>query len=340
MTEVAGNVPFTTSPESDGVFTVGQTVPLFGGGTTEFLGIANVGGVAYPVFDVSGNTGQYRDVSAVGCRYNRPRQAVDRIYRGQLQPGWLDKRASYPAVHPGHVFSLVQGFTLLPEGEIPEQQFTAEDGTFDPGDFVTISDRPGAGCDLFSGRHGHYHALRSGPGRTSEDGRAGSDRRGWVDQGEMDRTPNPSDPVRPRAPVQIQKGTLGDDLPHRDLRLTADRAFFLDRMLIQAGALVNHGTIYWIEPKDLGETYVVYHIETEAHAIILAEGDHAETFIDNVSRRNFDNHAEYEALYGNELEMQELSYPRAMLARQVPVTVAQRVAPRNSGLVIPFTLGN
>ena len=37
-----------------------------------------------------------------------------------------------------------------------------------------------------------------------------------------------------------------------------------------------------------------------------------------MSRRAFDNYAEFDALYGDVPEMEELGYPRAMSARQVP----------------------
>jgi hypothetical protein len=77
----------------------------------------------------------------------------------------------------------------------------------------------------------------------------------------------------------------------------------------------------------MGERYTVYHIETEAHEIILANGAPAETFIDNVSRRVFDNFAEIEALYGDVPEMAELPYPCAMSARQVPGAIRARLAP-------------
>jgi hypothetical protein len=81
----------------------------------------------------------------------------------------------------------------------------------------------------------------------------------------------------------------------------------------------------------MGERYTVYHIETEAHEIILANGAPAETFIDNVSRRVFDNFAEIEALYGDVPEMAELPYPCAMSARQVPGWLRDRFAvPRSA----------
>jgi len=77
---------------------------------------------------------------------------------------------------------------------------------------------------------------------------------------------------------------------------------------------------------ELGERFTVYHIETEKHAIVLAEGTLAETFIDNVSRRLFDNYAEFESLYGDEIPIVELDQPRAMSARQVPRAIRERLA--------------
>jgi hypothetical protein len=90
---------------------------------------------------------------------------------------------------------------------------------------------------------------------------------------------------------------------------------------------VNGVTIHRVPLAEMGETFTVYHIETEEHEIILANGAPAETFIDNVSRRVFDNYAEFEALYGDVPEMEELPYPRAMSVRQVPDWVQRKLLP-------------
>ncbi len=70
----------------------------------------------------------------------------------------------------------------------------------------------------------------------------------------------------------------------------------------------------------------MYHVETEEHEVILANGVAAETFIDNVARTAFDNFAEFDALYGDVEEMKELDYPRAMTARQVPAAIKAALA--------------
>ncbi|MFV1874343.1 Hint domain-containing protein [Nioella sp.] len=127
-------------------------------------------------------------------------------------------------------------------------------------------------------------------------------------------------------PVRFAAGSLGDNLPHADLTVTADHGMLVEGVICHAGALVNGTTIRRVPLKEMGETYTVYHIETEEHEIILANGAPAETFIDNVSRRVFDNFAEFEALYGDVPEMEELPYPRAMSARQVPNRIVARLA--------------
>jgi hypothetical protein len=138
-------------------------------------------------------------------------------------------------------------------------------------------------------------------------------------------------PAERLMPVRFAAGSLGEGLPHSDLTVTADHGMLVDGVICHAGALVNGTTITRVPLEEMGESYTVYHIETEEHEIILANGAPAETFIDNVSRRVFDNYTEFEALYGDVPEMEELPYPRAMSARQVPAWIrralsAQRVA--------------
>ncbi len=126
-------------------------------------------------------------------------------------------------------------------------------------------------------------------------------------------------------PVRIRAGALGVGLPARDLVLTADHALLIDGFLINAGALVNGAEVDWVPLAELGAAYTVYHIETEAHEVILAEGLPAETYIDYVARRAFDNYDDYKALYGDDRVIAEMAYPRISSARQLPSALRQRL---------------
>ena len=128
------------------------------------------------------------------------------------------------------------------------------------------------------------------------------------------------------SPIKFAAGSLGHNLPHTDLVVTADHGMFVDGVICHAGALVNGDTITRVPLSQMGERFTVYHIDTEEHAMISANGAPAETFIDNATRSAFDNFADFEAKFGDAPEIEELPYPRAMTARQVPAETRKRLA--------------
>ncbi|WP_238364699.1 Hint domain-containing protein [Mesobacterium pallidum] len=117
--------------------------------------------------------------------------------------------------------------------------------------------------------------------------------------------------------VEIAPGALGDGLPHSTLRLTAGHALLLDGVLVHAGALVGATGIRVMRDDELGQGFTTYHVETETQEILLANGAASESFVTNVSRRAFENFAEYTALYGPETDIAPAPYPRATGMRQV-----------------------
>lgn len=72
---------------------------------------------------------------------------------------------------------------------------------------------------------------------------------------------------------------------------------------------MNGTTIPSVPLSEMGNSCTVYHIETEDNETILANGAPAESIIDNLSRRVCDNNAEFEALYDEVPEMEDLDHP-------------------------------
>jgi uncharacterized membrane protein YecN with MAPEG domain len=125
-------------------------------------------------------------------------------------------------------------------------------------------------------------------------------------------------------PVRIKAGALSEAMPARDLLVSPCHALLVDGVLIHAGALVNATTI--VRETAMPETFTYYHIELADHALILAEGVSAETFVDNADRMGFDNWEEHRALFGETASIREMDIPRAKSARQVPAAIRARLA--------------
>ena len=138
-----------------------------------------------------------------------------------------------------------------------------------------------------------------------------------------------ADPLRV-LPIRIKADALGARMPVRDLLVSPCHALLVDGVLVQAGAMVNGTSI--VRDGNVPETFVYYHIELADHALILAEGVPAETFIDNIDRMNFDNWEEHEALADDATPMVEMQMPRAKAARQVPMALRARLLARASAL--------
>lgn len=124
-------------------------------------------------------------------------------------------------------------------------------------------------------------------------------------------------------PIRIKAGALGHNLPVRDLLVSPDHALLVDDVLVHASALLNGISI--VRETATAEVFSYYHVELEDHALIFAEGAPAETFVDNVSRRRFDNWEEHEALFGEGADISEMDLPRVKSARQLPEDTKRRL---------------
>ncbi|MFM9268971.1 Hint domain-containing protein [Halomonas elongata] len=128
-----------------------------------------------------------------------------------------------------------------------------------------------------------------------------------------------------KLPVRISEGALGSGLPNRDLVVTEDHGMVIDGLVINAGALVNQDTIDYVPRHELPKDATYYHIETEGHEVILANGAEAETYVDYLTRQSFDNYDEYVELYGIETRVVEMPRHRISSRRLLPMAVRERL---------------
>jgi hypothetical protein len=124
----------------------------------------------------------------------------------------------------------------------------------------------------------------------------------WIGRRRIDLTAHPRPEVV--APVRIRRDAFAENVPHTDLLLSPDHAVFVDGKLICAHQLINRTTIR----QETDWTSVdYYHVELDRHAILLAEGLPAESYLDTGNRGFFGNSDEPLVLHPDLTD--EAAYP-------------------------------
>jgi hypothetical protein len=113
----------------------------------------------------------------------------------------------------------------------------------------------------------------------------------WVGNRSVDcmRHPRPTDVW----PVCVRAGAFGFHQPQRDLFLSPDHAVFVNDVLVPVKHLINNTSIAQVPTEHV----IYYHVELSEHAILLAEGLPAESYLDTGDRSNFVNGDGVIALY-------------------------------------------
>jgi hypothetical protein len=103
----------------------------------------------------------------------------------------------------------------------------------------------------------------------------------WTGHRRIDctRHPRPHDVL----PVRVQAHAFGYGMPTDDVRLSPDHAVFIDGVLIPVRYLLNDTTI--VQSDAAGVTY--WHVELDAHDVLLAEGLPCESYLDTGNRSAF-----------------------------------------------------
>jgi Hint domain len=85
-------------------------------------------------------------------------------------------------------------------------------------------------------------------------------------------------------PVIVRKGALAHNVPHLGLHITKGHSLYLDGVLIPVEFLVNHRSILW---DDRAQEVTVFHLELDAHDVLVANGAAAESYRDDGNRLMF-----------------------------------------------------
>jgi hypothetical protein len=152
----------------------------------------------------------------------------------------------------------------------------------------------------------------------------------WIGSRHMrcDRHPRPEDVQ----PVRVRTGAFGDSLPVRDLRLSPGHAVAVDGVLAPISLLINGATIV----QESVETVRYFHVELDAHDVILAEGLACESYFDDGNREVFGNAPGHLALYGR-LDPQDWDQACLPILRQGSESEALRQRLRTRAQTLGWT---
>ena len=124
-----------------------------------------------------------------------------------------------------------------------------------------------------------------------------------------------------KEPVKITANAFGNGLPKTDLFVTGSHGILIDGMLINASALCNGSSIDFVPLSEMPDVFTYWHIETDNHEAVVANGVAAETFVDAPDRRSFDNYQEYVDFFGAERVIPEMNLPRVTEPEHLPEAI-------------------
>ncbi|MCP1196121.1 Hint domain-containing protein [Acetobacter senegalensis] len=103
-------------------------------------------------------------------------------------------------------------------------------------------------------------------------------------------------------PVRVLKDAIADGVPYKDMLITAEHCLFFEDRFVPVRMLVNGRTIFY--DKSI-LSYDYYHVETELHSVITADGMLTESYLDTGNRSSFRQDGKVATLRGTARSWQD-----------------------------------
>ncbi|OAJ67209.1 membrane protein [Gluconobacter cerinus] len=140
---------------------------------------------------------------------------------------------------------------------------------------------------LIAGPNGNIAVQDLAPGDTVtsyRDGQAYSSTVSWAGKAHCVVRPEKADDEA-GYPVRILENAIALGVPFQDMLVTSEHCLFLDGKFIPVRMLVNGRSIFYDKSFT---SYDYFHIETEGHSVIMANGALTESYLDTGNRRAFE----------------------------------------------------
>ncbi|GBR70278.1 Hint domain-containing protein [Gluconobacter kanchanaburiensis] len=147
-------------------------------------------------------------------------------------------------------------------------------------------------------------------------------------------------------PVRILANAISDNVPYKDMLITAEHCLFMDGRFIPVRMLVNGRSIFYDRSLT---SYEYFHVETRDHSVIMSDGMLTESYLDTGNRHTFRQDGKILAIGGQHKSWADAAAPldvsrafveplyRQIEARAHTHTACQQPAAKTGNTVIPQT---
>ncbi|GAB30949.1 hypothetical protein BJI49_06545 [Acetobacter pasteurianus] len=132
-------------------------------------------------------------------------------------------------------------------------------------------------------------------------------------------------------PIRILKNSIAENVPFKDMLITPEHCLFVEGKFVPARMLVNGRSIYYDTTMT---SYDYYHIETEKHSVIMADGMLTESYLDTGNRRNFRQAGKVIRIGGKQKNWEEHAAAPLGVQRDFVEPIFQKLEEKAKGLGI------